>query len=77
MTTKKEQNLTVCYTWKNARQQYKNNKPKVKAAELNNEFELPDCFYSVSDIQEYIKYIINNHETLTGNPPIHIYINKN
>ena len=42
----------------------------------NDEFELPDCSYSVSDIQEYINYIIKKHETLIANPPIHIYINR-
>ena len=38
-------------------------------------FELPDGSYSVSDIQDYIEYIIKKHETLTTIPPIHIYIN--
>ena len=42
----------------------------------NDEFELPDGSYSVSDIQDYIKYIIKNHETLTIIPPIHVYINR-
>ena len=41
----------------------------------NDEFELPDGSYSVSDIQDYIEYIIKKHETLTKNPPIHVYIN--
>ena len=27
----------------------------------NDEFELPDGSYAVSDIQGYIKYIIQNH----------------
>ena len=30
----------------------------------------------MSDIQEYIRYIIKPHETLTINTPIHIDINK-
>ena len=30
----------------------------------------------MSDIQEYIKYIIKQHETLTINTPFHIGINK-
>ena len=42
----------------------------------NDEFELPDCSYSVSDIQDYIEYIISKRETLTKILPIHIYINK-
>ena len=42
----------------------------------NDESELPDDFYSVSDIQDYIEYIIKKHETLTATPPIHVYINR-
>ena len=30
---------------------------------------------SMSDIQDYIKYIIKKHETLITIPPIHVYIN--
>ena len=41
-----------------------------------NQFGLPDSSYSVSDIQDYINYIIRKHETLTTNPPIDIYINR-
>ena len=32
--------------------------------------------YFVSDIQDYLDYVIKNHVTLTDNPPIQIYINK-
>ena len=42
----------------------------------NDEFELPDGFYSVPDIEDYIEYIIKRHETLTTNPLIHVYINR-
>ena len=38
--------------------------------------ELPDDSYSVSDIQDYIEYIIKKHETLTTIPPIYVYINR-
>ena len=41
-----------------------------------NEFELPDGSYSVSDIQDYVKHIFHNHETVTDNPSITIYVNK-
>ena len=51
-------NLSVYYTWKNIRRQYKNNKLKIIVPTWNDEFELPDCSYSVSDIQDYIEYII-------------------
>ena len=30
----------------------------------------------MSDIQDYIKYIIKKHETLTTIPPIHVIINR-
>ena len=70
------QSLSIFYTWKNIRQQYKNNKAKKVAPKWNDEFELPDGFCSVSDIQDYIDYIIKKHETLTDNPPNHIYVNK-
>ena len=52
---------------------------KIIAPTWNVEFELPDGYFSVSDIQDYIEYIIKNikkHETLTKIPPIHIYINR-
>ena len=32
--------------------------------------------YSVSDIWDYIKYIIKKHETLTAIPPIHFCTNR-
>ena len=70
------QNLSIYYTWKNIRKQYKNNKLKIIAPTWNDEFELPDGSYSVSDIQDYIEYIIKKHETLTAIPPIHVYINR-
>ena len=37
--------------------------------------ELTDGSYSVSDIQDYIEYIIEKHEELTAISPIHVYIN--
>ena len=39
-------------------------------------FELPDGSYSVSDIQDYIEFIIKKHETLTKISPIHVYITR-
>ena len=53
----------------------KNNKLKIITPTWNDELELTDDFYSVSDIQDYIEYIIKKHETLTPIPPIHVYIN--
>ena len=45
---------------KNITQQYKNNKHKTIPSMWNDEFELPDESYSVSDIQDYIEYIIKS-----------------
>ena len=42
----------------------------------NDESELSDCSYSVSDIQDYIECIIKNHETLTTITPLQGHINK-
>ena len=42
------------------KKQYENNKLKIIAPKRNDEFELPDGSYSVSDAQDYIKYIIKN-----------------
>ena len=42
----------------------------------NDEFVLPDGSYSVSNIQDYIEYIIKKHETLPSNPAIHICLNR-
>ena len=66
------QNLSIYYTWKNIRKEYKNNKLEIIAPTWNNEFELPDGSYSVSYIQDFIDYIIEKHETLTTNSPIHV-----
>ena len=54
-------NLSICYTWKNIKKLYKNDKFKISAPTWNEEFELPDGSYSVSDIQDYFKYIFKKH----------------
>ena len=48
------QNLSIYYTRKNIRKQFKNNNLKIIAPTWNDEFKLPDGSYSVSDIPEYI-----------------------
>ena len=50
-------NLSICYTWRNKKSTYNNNKFKISAPTWNDEFELPDGFYSISDIQDYFEYI--------------------
>ena len=61
------QDLSIYYTWI---------KIKIIAPTQNDKFELPDGSYSMSDIQDYIEYIIKKHETLTTIPPIRVYINR-
>ena len=51
-------NLSIYYTWKNIKSEYNNNKSKISAPTWNDEFNLPDGSYSVSDIQDYFEYII-------------------
>ena len=58
------------------KKQYENNKLKIIAPTWNDEFDLSDGSYSVSEIQDYIKYIIRKLEILTITPPIHVYINR-
>ena len=67
-------NLSIYYTWKNAKSIYKNNKFKISAPTWNETFDLPDGSY-ISEIQDYIEYIIKKHETIGENAPILIYAN--
>ena len=68
-------NLSIYYTWKNAKSTYSNNKFKVSARTWNETFDLPDGSYNISQIQDYIEYIIKKHETIRENAPILIYAN--
>ena len=69
-------NLSIYYTWKNIKSEYNNNKFKISAPTWNNEFNLPNGSYSVSDIQDYFEYINKKHENIADNPPVQIYVNK-
>ena len=55
-------NLSIYYTWKNITSVYSNNKLKISAPTWNDEFNLPDGSYSVSDIQDYFEYIVKKVE---------------
>ena len=46
---------------------YNNNKFKISAPTWNDEFELPDGSYSVSDIQDYFEYISKSTEKILIN----------
>ena len=69
-------NLSIYYTWKNIKSSYNNNKFKISAPTWNEEFELPDGSYSISDIQVYVEYIFKKHSESVDNPPIRIYVNR-
>ena len=45
-------NLSICYTWKNIKKSYKSNKFNISAPTWNEEFELTNESYSVSNIHE-------------------------
>ena len=68
-------NLSIYYTWKNVKSTYNNNKFKISAPTWNETFNLPDGLYDISEIQNYIEYIIKKHETIGENAPILIYAN--
>ena len=55
---------------------YKNNKFKISAPTWNEEFEVPDGSYFVSDIQDYFENIFKKHKEKTDNSSTRIYINK-
>ena len=65
-------NLSICYTWKNIKLEYNNNKFKISVPTWNDTFDLPDGSYDIADIQDYFEFIIKKHETLTENPPVEI-----
>ena len=69
-------NLSIYYAWRNIKTEYNNNKFKIHAPTWNNEFNLPDGSYSIEQIQDCFKYIIEKHETIADNPPVQIYVNK-
>ena len=70
-------NLSIYFTWKNNKSEYKNNKFKIVAPTWSEEFNISDGSYSVPDIQDCFEYIIKKHETITDqDSPIKIYANK-
>ena len=47
----------ISYTWKNIKNSCNDNKFNISAPTWNHKFELPDGWYSVSDIQDHFVYI--------------------
>ena len=69
-------NLNIYYTWKNVKGSYNNDKFKISAPTWSEEFKLPDGSYSISDTQDYFKYILKKHSKNVDDPSIRIYVNK-
>ena len=69
-------NRSIYYTWKNIKSSYNHNKFQISAPTWNEEFKLPDGFYSVSDIQDYLEYILKKHGENTDKPSIQMFVNK-
>ena len=63
-------NVSIYYTWKNIKSSYNNNKFKTSAPTWDDEFELYDGSYCVSDIQDYFEYILNKHEEDIDKPSV-------
>ena len=51
-------NLSIYYIWKNIKSSYNNDKFKTSAPTWNDEFELPDGSYLVSDIQDHFGFVL-------------------
>ena len=69
-------NLSIYYTWRSIKSSYNNNKFKISVPTWNDELKLPDGSYSVSDIQDYFKYIQKKHGENTNKPSVQTYVNK-
>ena len=65
-------NLSIYYTWKNIKSSCNNNKFKISAPTSNDKFELPGRSYSVSDIQDYLEYILKEHGEDIDKPSVQI-----
>ena len=70
-------NLSIYYTLRNIKSSCNNNKFEISAQTWNHKFELPDGSYSISDIQDYFKYISKKHGEDIDKPSVQIYVNKN
>ena len=55
----------IYYTWKNNKRTYEGNKLEIPRTTWDQGFELSGGFYFILDIQDFCKYIIKRHETMT------------
>ena len=70
-------NISIYYTWKNIKSDYKNNEFKIHAPTWNETFDLPDGSYLINYIQDHFEYIIKKHKTITDeNSSIKICVNR-
>ena len=69
-------NHMIWYKWRNIKKSYENNKFKISDPICNEEFQIPYGSYSISDIQDYFKYILKKYGEVTINPSIRIYTSK-
>ena len=60
-------------SYTNIKKSCKNSKFKISALTCNENFELPEGSYSVSDIQDYFEYI--KHKIVIDNLLVRIYVN--
>ena len=67
--------LSIYYTWKNIKSSCNSNKFKISAPTWEDEFQLPDGSYLISDVQDYFEYILKRHNKNVDNPSIRIYVN--
>ena len=49
---------------------------KIINSTWDEEFELPDGSYSISDIQDYFEYMLKKHWEKAVNPAIKRYVSK-
>ena len=70
------QNLSIYYTGKNIRKQYKNNKLKIIAPTWNGEFNCQMVLILCQIFKIILEYITKKHETLTAICPIFVYISR-
>ena len=53
-------NLSICYTWKNIKSAFNSNKFKISAPTSNDEFDLSDGSYSISEFKIISSTLLKN-----------------
>ena len=66
--------LSIYYAY--IKSSYSNNKFKISAPTLSDEFELSDGSYLILDIQDYFEYILKQYNENADNQSIRIYLKK-